>query len=298
MKFNLLLVLLPGLFVAPSLSAQTVSLSHGHYSNFGVSTNTALSLLSPGGSVGFIGRQQWVGIDGAPQAYMGSAHIGLNRLQATTGVLVRQDRIGVLRHTEASLFFSKSIRLAERDYIGLSLNAGLVHFDGRYSSLDPMDQSFLDEVESDALLGFGAVVYRPDVYYAGVSLPRFTVGGVGAFGDTRYNFYNRFHVTGGVLWPIGTDLHIRPSVQISYSEDVGTEVDGSAMVFMKRMVGLGLGARSQGDLSGLLRLNFSGFGIGYSYQFNTQNEPMNRRITNSTHEVALSFDFGGMQRLL
>lgn len=226
-------VLLPALFIITSVSAQNISLSHGHYSNFGVSTNTALSLLAPQGSVGFIGRQQWVGIDGAPQVYMGSAHMGLDRIAATAGVVVQQNRIGVERHSEASLFFSKSIRLTERDYIGLSLNAGYVYYDGRYSSLDPMDHAFQEDVaEGDALLGVGALVYRPDVYYVGVSLPRFTTGGVGAFGDTRYNFTNRYYVTGGVLVPIGdVNWHLRPSVQLYYSEDVGAEVDASARWF-------------------------------------------------------------------
>ena len=56
--------------------------------------------------------------------------------------------------------------------------------------------------------------------------------------------------------------------------------------------------RNQGDLSGLLRLNFSGLGIGYSYQVNTRNQPLNRQINNSTHEVGLSYVFGGKQSML
>lgn len=278
---------------------QSVNLSHGHYSTYGLSANSALSLLAPEGSVAFIGRQQWVGLDGAPQVFMGSGHIGLSRIGATAGMVLRQDRIGPERHTEASVFFSKSVRLSEKDYIGLSLNAGLVHLDARYSRIDPTDPSFRDDVtEADALLGFGAIYYRPEVFFVGVSLPRFTVGGVGVFGDTRYNFSNLYNLSAGVLLPLGSEMHLRPSVQVFHSGDIGTHVDGSAMIFMKRMVGLGIGARSQGDLSGLLRVHHSGFGIGYSYQFNPGNEPLNRQISNSTHEIALSYNFSGLQRLL
>lgn len=279
--------------------AQSVTLNHGHYGTYGLSTNSALSLLSPGGGVAFVGRQQWVGLDGAPQVYMASGYMGFPGIAATGGVVVRQDRLGAERFTEASAFFSKSVRLSEKDYIGLSLNAGLVHMDGRFSSLDPQDPAFREDIrESDALIGFGAVYYRPEAFFVGVSLPRFTMGGVGVLGDTRYNFQNMYHFTTGMLFAVGGDIHLRPSVQLFYSDGNGAHLEGSAMVFMKRMFGLGVGARSQGDLSGLVRINHSGFGIGYSYQFHAGNKVMDRYINNSTHEIALSYSFKGLQSLL
>lgn len=210
---TLLLLIIMG--VSP-VKAQSIFLNHAHYGSCGVSANPALSLLSTKGSLSFTGRQQWVGVDGAPRVFWGSGHIGLERLGATAGVHLSQDRVGVERHTEASLFFAKSVRISERDYIGLSLNAGLAHYDARYSSLDGADPSFRDDVlESDALLGFGAVIYRPDVYYAGISMPRFTMGGVGVFGDTRYNFQNSYYFTGAIVLPVGEELHLRPSVLVS-----------------------------------------------------------------------------------
>lgn len=67
---------------------------------------------------------------------------------------------------------------------------------------------------------------------------------------------------------------------------------------MKEVFGVGANIRSYGDLAGMAQFNFGGFGLGYSYQFNPKNEPLNRRIGNSSHEIGLSYRFGGRQRLL
>lgn len=286
--------------LAPIASAQSTKFTNSHYgSDMGASNNAALSLLSPRGQVSFIGRHQWVGLDGAPQVYWGSAHLGFQKLGATAGLNLRQESIGIEKSTEASVFFAKSIRISSKDYIGMSLNAGLIHFNAPFSSLDGSDPSFQEDIiEKDALLGIGTVIYRPDVYYAGVSLPRLTFGGIGTFGDPHYNFENHIHAMGGYLFPIGADLHLRPSVLMSYSNSLGMDVEGSAMIFIKSLVGLGANVRSQGDLAGLLRLNLSGFGIAYSYQINPRNNVLDRRITNSTHEIGLSYNFSGIQRLL
>lgn len=296
-----LLFALSLLFIQMSgdVNAQTVFLNHSQYGNFAGAVNPSLSLLTPKGSLSFVGRQQWVGMEGAPSAYLGNGYIGFERLGATAGIQIRQDKIGVDSHSEVSLSFSKSIRIAEHDYIGMSMSAGLVHFSSQFSSLDPMDPNFRDDIrESDALIGIGAVIYRPEVYYVGVSLPRLTNGGVGAFGDTRYNFENQYFLTAGYLWGFGESMHLRPSILMAYANSTGVEFNASAMVFAKQIFGLGVGMRNQGDLSGLLRLNFSGLGIGYSYQVNTRNQPLNRQINNSTHEVGLSYVFGGKQSML
>ena len=59
-----------------------------------------------------------------------------------------------------------------------------------------------------------------------------------------------------------------------------------------------MNVRSYGDLSSMAQFNFAGFGLGYSYQFNPKNEPLNRRIGNTTHEIGLAYRFGGGAGLL
>src|SRR5690606_23386405 len=111
------------------------------------------------------------------------------------GLNVRHERMAVEKLTEASAFFAKSVRISETEYLGLSLNAGFSNMDGRFSQLDPSDPAFREDVkETDALVGFGVMLYRPDRYYVGLSLPRLMLGSLGVGGgDSRYNFTNVYH---------------------------------------------------------------------------------------------------------
>jgi len=70
------------------------------------------------------------------------------------------------------------------------------------------------------------------------------------------------------------------------------------MFFVKRVFGVGLNVRSYGSLAGMAQINIQQFSLGYSYQFGTRNEPLNRSINNSTHEIGLSYRFGAEQGLL
>ncbi len=268
-------------------------ITHTQHGQLRAVINPAASLLEQGGAVSVIGRRQWVGLDGAPTLFWGSGHIGLERFGATAGINVRHESLAVEKLSEASAFFAKSVRISETEYVGLSLNAGISYMDGRFSQLDPMDPAFREDVrETDALVGFGVMLYRPDKYYVGLSLPRLMLGNLGVTGDSRYQFRNLYHLTAGALFDLGTDFAFRPSVLVTYSESLRPQAEASALFFVKGVFGLGANVRSYGEVAGMAQFNFVGFGLGYSYQFNPGNQPLNRRISNTTHEIGLGYRFG------
>ncbi|WP_353124302.1 PorP/SprF family type IX secretion system membrane protein [Parapedobacter pyrenivorans] len=286
------LIFMAMLAAATATQAQQ-PLTHTQHGQLRTVINPAASLLRTGGEVSVIGRRQWVGLDGAPTVLWGSGHIGLQRSGATTGITLRHESMAVEKLTEASAFFAKSVRISETEYLGLSLNAGFSYMDGRFSQLDPQDPAFREDVrETDALVGFGVMLYRPERYYVGLSLPRLMLGNLGVGGgDNRYDFRNLYHLTAGALFHMGIDFQFRPSVLVTYSESLRPQAEASAMFYIKQVFGIGLNARSYGELAGMVQFNFSGLGLGYSYQFNPGSEPLNRRIGNTTHEIGLSYRF-------
>ncbi|WP_257666066.1 PorP/SprF family type IX secretion system membrane protein [Parapedobacter tibetensis] len=293
-----LLITIVGVLAGTCLRAQQ-PLTHTQHGQLRTVLNPAASLIHGEGEVSIIGRRQWVGLDGAPSVFWGSGHLGFQRFGATAGINMRHESMAVEKLTEASVFFAKAIRISESEYLGLSLNAGFSYLDGRFSQLDPQDPAFREDImETDALVGFGVVLYRPERYYVGLSLPRLMLGSLGVDSDSRYNFRNVYHLTAGALFDLGTDFQFRPSVLVTYSESLRPQAEVSAMFFVKRAFGLGANVRSYGDLAGMLQVNFLGFGLGYSYQFNPGNEQLNRRIGNSTHEIGLSYRFGSVMGLL
>jgi len=287
------------LAMATSLHAQQ-PLTHTQHGQLRTVINPAASLMRMGGEVSVIGRRQWVGMDGAPTVFWGSGHIGLQRAGATAGITIRHESMAVEKLTEASAFFAKSVRISATEYLGLSLNAGFSYMDGRFSQLDPMDPAFREDVkETDALVGFGVMLYRPERYYVGLSLPRLMLGNLGVGGgNSRYDFRNLYHLTAGALFNLGADFQFRPSVLVTYSESLRPQAEASALFFVKRVFGIGLNARSYGELAGIAQFNFAGIGLGYSYQFNPGSEPLNRRISNTTHEIGLNYRFDGAGGLL
>ena len=288
---RILTVMAVGMSVT-ALQAQQ-PLTYTQHGQLRTAINPAASLMQQEGAVSVLGRRQWVGIDGAPSVLWGSGHMGFRNIGSTAGINIRHESLAVEKLTEASAFFAKEVRISQSEYLGLSLNAGVSYMEGNYSGLDPVDPTVREDIrETDALVGFGIMLYRPERYYVGLSLPRLMLGNLGLTGDSRYNFRNVYHLTAGALFALGTDFQFRPSLLVTYSESLRPQAEASAMFFVKRVFGVGLNIRSYGDLAGMVQLNFSGFGVGYSYQFNPKDEPLNRSINNSSHEIGLSYRFG------
>lgn len=204
------------LFTAAILLASATTygqqvLTHTQHGELRTVVNPAASLMNQKGEVSVIGRRQWVGMDGAPTVFWGSGHVGFESFGATAGLNIRHESLAVEKLTEASAFFAKSVRISRTEYVGLSLNAGVSYLDGRFSQLDPMDPAFREDVrETDALIGFGVMLYRPDRYYVGLSLPRLMLGSLGVDSDSRYNFRNVYHLTAGALFAMGSDFPFPP----------------------------------------------------------------------------------------
>ena len=288
-----------GLIAGGLTSKAQHPLTYTQHGQLRTSINPAASLLEQDGAITLIGRRQWVGIEGAPSVIWGSGHVGLGRTGATVGLSVRHESLAVEKLTEASAFFAKGVRISETEYLGFALNAGMSYMEGNYSGLDPIDPTVREDIrETDVLVGFGIMLYRPDRYYVGLSLPRLMFGNLGLPEDSRYNFHNVYHLTAGALFSLDTDFQFRPSILITYSESLRPMAELSALFFVRHLFGIGLNIRSYGDLAGMAQLNIGGLGIGYSYQFNPKNRPLNRTINNSSHEIGLSYRFGSRQVLL
>ncbi|MBE8719255.1 PorP/SprF family type IX secretion system membrane protein [Sphingobacterium pedocola] len=282
----LLVLLLPGVIRAQH------GVSYNQFGQLRNSFNSSLSTMDEQGSVSVLGRSQWLGVDGAPKSLWATGNIGLQRMGAAVGFDIKHAALGVVKESEFSAYFAKSVRLSENEYLSLSMGGGLLYFQGDYSSLDGTDPSFRDNIQETAgILSISTSYYSKDRYYVGVSMPRFSLN---RREDREYEFGNVYYITGGALFRLDDMFHVRPSFLVSHMDEQTPRYDVSALFFMARKLGLGLGVQNQGDLSALLQLNFGNFGIGYSYQFSPGTGTLNQRISNNTHEVGLRYRVGGI----
>lgn len=125
-------------------------------------------------------------------------------------------------------------------------------------------------------------------------MPRLALSDLGSGGDLnrQYNFSNQYHVMGGAVFRLDQSFDLKPAFLASYIPGMPLQADFSAMIYVQKIAGLGLNARTNNDLSALLEIMVGPMKLGYSYQFNSNDNPLKRRIDNATHEIGLSYRFG------
>lgn len=284
--YTLALVLLPALSVAQH------GLSFSQFGQVRNSFNSSLSTMDSRGGFSVLGRGQWMGVDGAPRVIWGSGHVGLADIGATIGADIRHAQLGVFKDSEASIYFAKRIRLAERDYLSLSMGGGFIYFNGDYGSLDGSDPAFSETVsETSGLLSISTSYYSPERYYFGVAMPRFSLNRKNRY---EYEFGHVIYVSSGALFRLDESFHLRPSLLVSKMKAQILRFEFNAVAFVARKIGFGLGVQNQGDLSALLQFNFGSLGFGYSYQFSPKSSTMNQRISTNTHELGLRYSVAGL----
>ncbi|WP_079641464.1 PorP/SprF family type IX secretion system membrane protein [Sphingobacterium nematocida] len=280
------------LILLPLCSRAQHGVSYNQFGQLRNSFNSSLSTMDEQGNFSVLGRSQWMGVDGAPRSLWASGHGMISKLGLAIGGDIKHASLGVVKENEVTAFASKAVRLDRDEYLSLSMGGGLLFYQGDYNQLDPNDPSFKEDIrETAGVLSISTSYYKKDKYYFGVSMPRFSLN---RSGDQEYEFRNVYYVTGGALFRLDNSFYLRPSFLVSHMDDMTPRYDVSALVFMGAKLGLGMGVQNQGDLSGLLQLNFGSFGIGYSYQFSPKSNTLNQRISNNTHEFGFRYRIGGI----
>jgi type IX secretion system PorP/SprF family membrane protein len=268
--------------------------SYSQYMNNLTPLNPAYSVIDKTGSLNGVFRKQWTGVDGAPSTFIVNGNLPIESVGGTAGLTVLNDQFAVEHLTEINLFFAKSIQLAANQHLAVSLNGGIRRYVAGYSSLDPVDPQFKDDVrESKPNIGFG-VLYYTDHYYLGVAVPEFTTRSLGnaSLVDNGY-FRSHYNFSGAYLFgKPGDEVRAKPAVLATYTQGTPLIADFSTTLYLKEILGIGGNYRSNNEMSGVLSVNMESFKLGYSYQFGTASNNVARGFKNNTHEITLTYRFG------
>ncbi|WP_133586307.1 PorP/SprF family type IX secretion system membrane protein [Sphingobacterium yanglingense] len=288
-KLNIIMSLLS---LLPLCSLAQHGVSYNQFGQLRNSFNSSLSTMDEQGSFAALGRSQWTGVDGAPKSVWVTGHGMIKSLGLAIGGDFKNASLGVVRENEVTAYAAKAVQLGENEYLSLSMGGGLLFYQGNYRQLDDQDPAFWEDVRGTAgVLSVSTSYYQKDKFYVGVAMPRFSLK---RNVDREYEFRDVIYVTGGMLIHLDDTFKLRPSFLVSHMQEMSPRYDINAMVFMGPKIGLGMGVQNQGDLSGLMQLNFGNFGIGYSYQFSVNGHTLNQKISTNTHEVGFRYRLGGM----
>jgi type IX secretion system PorP/SprF family membrane protein len=246
-------------------------------------------------SINFLGRSQWVGIDGAPRTLtMGiNSPVGKN---VGLGLSVIVDAIGPVEEQNVYGDFSYTLKVGESANLALGLKAGVTFFNVCLPCLNTVsenDQAFINQNANKALPNFGVgAFYYTDKFYAGASIPNLLQtfhfekkGGQ----VTRASERKHFFFTSGYVFNVSKDVKLKPSTMIKAAEGAPLSIDFSANVLLYDELEFGLSYRLDESVAALINVRASrSLRIGYAYDYTLTNLG---NFNSGSHEVFVLFNF-------
>jgi len=279
--------------LAPGLKAQQQQeFGYTQYMDNLTPFNQAYSLLDKNSSVTALVRRQFVGIQGAPSTFIFSGNLPIESIGGSSGILVMNDKFAVESKTQFSAYFGKSIQLNDESFLGVSISGGLKNYVANFSSLDPSDPEFKNDVrQTKPNVGFG-VMYYSNTYYIGLSMPELTITSLGtASVQDNTNFRNHYYFSGAFITELTDGIKLKPAAMLTYVKGIPVTLNVSSVIFLKDMLGVGINYRSDNEAAGILFINMNWIKLGYSYQFGTSSANLGG-FNNAIHEITLTYRFG------
>ena len=244
-------------------------------------------------------RNQWTGLDGAPETITFSGHSPVGE-KVGLGLSAIRDQLGPVEETNIFVDFSYTLEVSDELKLALGIKAGASFLDVGLSNIplqDPNDPFFSQDVSTtNPNIGAGAFFYG-DNFYVGLSVPNFLSSthldenGLSIGSET-----NHYFGTAGYVYQATEDIKLKPSVFVKSAFDAPTSFDVNLNALYLEKFELGVSYRLDDSFSGLVGFQATpNFRIGYAYDAVTSDI---NTIASSSHEVILSFDLVFKQKSL
>ncbi|MBS9766871.1 MAG: type IX secretion system membrane protein PorP/SprF [Flavobacteriaceae bacterium] len=243
----------------------------------------------------FLGRYQWVGIEGSPRTLTAAINAPVGK-RVGLGLSVIADKIGPATEQNVFADFSYTLPVSETGRLAFGLKAGFNLLNVNLTNLrlnQAGDDMFKENIDNQFSPNFGAgLFYYTDSYYLGLSVPNILA--------TRYiskdssGLSQELHgfLTAGIIFDINDDLKLKPSTMVKAAIGAPLSLDLSLNALFKNFLELGLSWRA-GDsrksfsesISGLINVQVSrSVRVGYAYD-HTLSELSN--YNSGSHEIML-----------
>ncbi len=249
-----------------------------------------------------LARQQWAGMEGAPETYTFSMQAPLKNERIALGLNVINDKIGKEKRFYMFGDYSYLLPLKEDMNLRLGLKGGFVNYSNNLTEyqtnhpgsgiIDPAFQGDLDR-KFVPNFGVGAFLYGKK-YYAGFSIPRIlsqdfedNINNLSVNASLRHYFLNA-----GLVLDLGKDVKFKPTMltKATFSSENGAPVqfDLTANFLIRERFWLGAMYRS-GDSFGFIAqwIIDKKLRIGYAYDYTTTKL---QNFHNGSHEVMISYE--------
>jgi type IX secretion system PorP/SprF family membrane protein len=261
-------------------------------------------------------RNQWTGVQGAPQTATFTMDMPLNRERVGVGLQLYGDKAGVMEEAGAFASYAFRIKVGARSTLALGLQAGASSYRANLTEVKTtpdgsgqIDPAFASNI-SKILPNFGTGIYLSnDRGYLSVSVPRLIKNKLSEYnvGDLRSVQARQGYLAAGFVVGISPVVKVKPSMLVRYAEGAPLGFDGNINVWFADRIAIGASVRrnqfsswtkyTTDALVGMVEIQLTDqFRFGYAYDRTMNNF---QSVAPSSHEIMLRYEFGfGKNRIL
>jgi type IX secretion system PorP/SprF family membrane protein len=236
-------------------------------------------------------RQQWVGIEGAPNTMTLSVNSPFMDEKVGIGLSLIYDRIEPTRQLGVYTDYAYHLKVTDKVKFAFGLKGGFNMYDVNTLKLKGSQYENDPTVERMYLPNFGIGSYLySDRFYLGLSVPKMLQNSLSDNENTLMNKEVRhYFFTGGYVFDIAENVRFKPSFIFRMVSGAPLSSEISGAVLLHDRLWLGTMYRHRDALGGMVKFDItSQLGMGYSYDSSLS------RLGNynkGTHEVYVSYDF-------
>ena len=284
------------LFFIPNFLLSQQTYIYTNYNLNKVIYNPALCGIEDFAEAGFNIRNQWSGLDGAPQTQIFTINGPIKNKNMGLGGNVFSDQLGAESRIGFSLNYSYSLKLNDDLNLSLGLSAGIIQYKldntvvNPFENNDPVFSSVgFSNIVPDAT--FGIYLYQDDFFF-GLSIPQLLQTQFTLSEDNislTGGLVNHYYLNTGYKFEINDKLEIEPSLLLKYTPSTKSQFDVSSLFIYEEKYWGGFSYRHEESVVLLLGCEVNDkMSFGYSYDFLTSGL---NTVSSGSHELKLSFKF-------
>ena len=262
---------------------------YSQYMFNGMIINPAYPSMDESSSLTAVGRNQWVGVEGAPKTAMASFYTPLKATNTSFGISLMNEKITVNSQTAVNFNVSQRVKLNEKIYLAMGIKGGMSQYREDNSSLSTTDPAFAHNqsyLKTD--VGFGFMLFT-DHFFIGLSSPTFKSFDLGN-SVNKVAVQSHYYLQTGYLISINDDVKLKPNLLLRQVKGAGFQYDLNANILLKNLVWLGASWRSEKTMTGLVQVQATkNLQIGYSYDTPMQSNLKGAQTV--SHELMVNYRF-------
>ncbi|WP_227699115.1 PorP/SprF family type IX secretion system membrane protein [Spirosoma radiotolerans] len=254
-------------------------------------------------------RNQWTGVQGAPQTATFTMDMPLNKERIGIGLQLYSDRVGVFEESGGFVSYAFRINVGKRSKLALGLQGGASSYRGNLADVQTtpgntgqLDPNFSYNV-SKILPNFGTGIYlSSDRAYVSLSVPRLIKNKLNEYNvnELRSVQVRQAYLGAGFVMSLSPVVKMKPSTLLRYAEGSNLGFDANINFWFADRIALGASVRKNqfstwssattDAVIGLLEIQLTNqLRFGYAYDRTLNNF---RNVAPSSHEIMLRYEFG------